>query len=713
MSNFFIYRYNYKERSSIISATVIFCDKNEINEDQLKTEIRIFYEENYQSDKIFIIGGEYIKERLKNVFIDRQDEIFIGIPKRQDTFLQENLYIITFGKSGELAFLNKKPTKSFIDSFLNEGLQNIFIKRGGLITSQGSHHFVFPSGKHCNKFLRTGNILLYSAEIHFIAFSLLGHFDELKHTQIYCDTSSINAIAFSLIELKNRFLPHDEQKQLSIESFSSYEGLYKNTYSYSPNSLLLISASTSANIINYILAKHKMIDRGNVIILYFLGEEKNYINIKDKVLCNLTFSESNTTGIPFYQTYKEENCEFCKRGSYPVEVSGDVFLLEKPKINRIVLGIKDAEKYLSGFVNQFKSKARTQSVLKVNYKENSDFKYEIYIDYYEILKGINEHGRYEKYKEKLNNHINQFVPSNTRYVLSLNDKASEELSTYIINHISQNYQSGKEPKQKNQENLNDIQNIEGTILVVGSCIANGKNLLYISRALRRFDKLRIVYFIGICRTKNSDYLGFLKSNLKQGLYGSETNTFIEVQNIFCNNSSKNTPWTVEIEFLKEFVDYIRDEIPDAHTSIHYLENRKQLLQRSFSDTERGLVNNLFYPRVSVYPYEELTIRKNFAFFDFDNYADDVAQSDIYFTISNIVNFLRNTNKSDKSLKQTVFVRNLLDPGNFNRFNDGIIQACILRTGCSDELSYSIDSELSQEMYNLLETLIKYHKRRTG
>jgi hypothetical protein len=720
MNNFYIYKFNYTKKEigndKAISASVIFCDRETINEDNLKEEIRKFYEMNYQTDEIYVIGGEYQKDLLKKVFIERQNKTFIGIPKKQETHLADSLYVLTFNKVGELQCDDKKMPKGFQSNFLNEGLQNIFIKRGGLITSQGSHHFVFPSGKHCDKFLRTGNILLISSEIYFIAFALLKHFDETKHDQIYCDTSSINSVAFALTELKNRFIAETLRKQIPIESFSSYDGLYKNELSYTKNAFLIISASTSSNIIAYILNGHKMLGRENITVLYYLGEEKNYVNIKDKVICNLTQSKVNVNGIPYYKTYNGDDCEYCKKGSYPVEVSGDVFLLEKPKINSIVLGVKDPEKYLSDLLKQFKSVGRKANIFRVNYKENSNFKYEVYINYYEVLDGI-KNGRYDKYSLKLTDYINQYVPSNTKYIIALNDIASSELADYIIDRLKPNYKDEKIPLKITQDQLSEISpNSEGTALVVGSCIANGKNLLFISRALRKFDKLRIVYFVGISRTKNKEYLNFLKSNLKQGSYGGESSSFIEVESIFCNNDSRNTSWLAETQFLKKFIEYIRDEYPTCH-SLEFLNERMKMLQTSQGDKEKGLANNLFYPRFTKSSVEELNIRKNFAFFNFDNYVDDVSQADIYFTVSNIINTLRNpannTEKAEKSLKQSVYVRSILDPANFSRFNDGIIQSSILRAAYPEELSYSIDNDISQEMANTLETLIKYCEDEQG
>ena len=86
MNNFYIYKFNYQEKrdgiDKIISATVIFCDREEINEENIKEEIRKFYEKNYQTDESYVIGGEYLKNELIDVFITKQDKTFIGIPKR-------------------------------------------------------------------------------------------------------------------------------------------------------------------------------------------------------------------------------------------------------------------------------------------------------------------------------------------------------------------------------------------------------------------------------------------------------------------------------------------------------------------------------------------------------------------------------------------------------------------------------------------------------
>lgn len=714
MNSFYLYAYQYKDGTKPVTATVIFCSCSDINENDIQAEIREFYDRYYQTDKVFIIGSDPQESRLTEVFITNQDKTFKGIPKRNETFLSDSLYLLTFNKDGNLTPRNGKEIPSaFLESFKNEGLQQIFINRGGLIVSEESHHYVFPSGKHFDRFLRTGNILLYSPEIFFIAFSLLGHFNEEKYNRIYCDTSSINSIAFALFDLKRNF-PGSDCK-VSIESFKSYEGLYKTTNSYTKDSFLLVSASTSANIIKYILDKHDILDRDQIVILYFLGAEKDYANVKDQVLCNLTKSDNNENGIPSYAMYYEKDCVFCKKGSYAVPVSGDVFLLEGPQVQKILIGVSDADKNLSKIVQQFMSNERKDSIFKVHYKERSEKKYEVYIDFYQLLCNIPKYRALKAYDDKLNQHILQNIPVNTKYILHLMDEGSEQFAKHIFNKVAPSFTPEALPIILNQDELQSKLNkeVSGTIVIVGSCFSNGKNLLYISRALRNFDKLKIVYFVGLVRTVNENYFTQLKSSLKRGKYGPETNIFVAVETVYCSNESKNSPWIIETEFLKEIIQYTQNQHPELTESLKFLTDRKTDLANYSGSTHKGIADDLFYKRITVNPNTTLRLNKNFAFFEFDGYVDDVTQSDVYFTISSVVNSLRNSKKEGRKLKQAVYVRNLIDPENFNRFNDGVIQASILRTSNPDELSYAIQEEVSQEMYNTLETMIKYYKDDQG
>ena len=116
MNNFYIYKFNYKKKElgkhKEVSASLIFCNTETISEDNLRDEIRKFYESNYQTDEIYVLGSGLQKELLSEVFIDRQDKTFVGIPKKQETHLSESLYILVFDKEGQITCSNgKKASK--------------------------------------------------------------------------------------------------------------------------------------------------------------------------------------------------------------------------------------------------------------------------------------------------------------------------------------------------------------------------------------------------------------------------------------------------------------------------------------------------------------------------------------------------------------------------------------------------------------------------
>src|SRR5690606_18554131 len=236
-----------------------------------------------------------------------------------------NLHILQFSKEGNLShssspqFKKIKGFKDFKNKFYNEGLKILFKSRGGLVESSHSHHhFVFPSGKHSAKFLRTANVLVYSSEISFIAFGILKFFKNRTFKIIYCDTSSINVIAYEALRILNEF--DDKYDHIPINSFQSYSGIYNNDLVINSNSLILISASTSGNIVNKLLEKHPNITSNDIVIIYYLENNKPNNVVMEQVLCNLTMnSEADENGIAEITGGKEGKCNLCDNGSFALK----------------------------------------------------------------------------------------------------------------------------------------------------------------------------------------------------------------------------------------------------------------------------------------------------------------------------------------------------------------------------------------------------------
>ncbi len=707
MNDFYIYNHKEIKDYAVTNHTVIFCPDQFINLENLKRSIKEYFQKVNQPDFVVIIGGEYINEILLGIFEKEYDNIFGNIPNFLRTHYKKNHCILTFNESGTLQLIaGKRIAPINLKKIIRTGLYEIFKNNGGEIKSQVTHHYVFPSGKHCNKFLRTGNVLINGSEIFFIAFNLLKYYNPQVIKCIYSDTSSINSLVFSVIELKRRFTanliaPH-------VESFGSYEKFEKSKFTKASESIVFISSSTSGRILN------RLVEQGDfginqLVLIYYLGDQIQ--QYQSQIVCDLTSNETNEIiGLNKFETFlTSEQCKYCHSGSVPVKVSGDVFLLERPQINRILIGTKHAPKNISAFIEEFKSINQTgRNVLKCNFSELPSYNHEIYFDLKLLFENTDEDSKYWKKYDFL---LSQYLSSHLKYIIYLEDEASILLAKNMQSRCVKLFKKTPQLISKNEiKNINPKEKTHYSVIIACSCLVTGKNLLYISRALRDFENMTITYFIGLARTRSKTYLDDIRKNLCQGaMFEQNTNVFVTVDSIHLPTNESATPWEVELKFLKDFISYCKRK-KVVKKVILSLEKRENIL--IYSGRGRGLANSIFWDNVIL--NTPLEIRKNFAFYNFNSYHKQVSQADIYTTIASVINNLRNPIKDfNECLIQSEYVRNILSPSNFSRFNDGIIQASILRCANYKELSYDFEEEDSLILSNVIKNCIEYSTEEHG
>lgn len=715
MKHCYIFNYFKKVNDAIQNHQVIFFPykKNKENFSDLKLQLRDYFHENTLPNKLYIICFEFNKEEVKSIF-SSESELYDYIPKFDHSINGNSLNIISINKKGDIEnVINKIDSIDEIKFLYNVGLTKIFTKNGGLIISQPSNHFVFPSGKHSDRFLRTGNILLSGNEINFIASALILHFKKEKIESIYSDTSSINSLAYAYINLLKE-LNDDFKESVLVESFGSYKMFEKQKFKAKRNSIFLISSSTSGSILDRMVEenKSKNIDLNDIAILYGLTIKSHY---KKNLICDLTKNENNSSGIDPIKSYnhkKGESCGFCDKGSKPLKVEGDVFLLEKPIVTSVLLKKTDLPSFIRNFSEYYKKNSKeSDSVIRCYHKENGyrDKKYDIYIDVPRILKewdnrNTDDHP-YKNIFIKLEKYILQNIPASLKYIITLPDEGSQLLAEVISNVLSE-HKIPFETKNIIGIDSKAIKSIDkkqkGTIAVVSSSIVSGRNLLYLSRALRDYEKTyQRIFFNFINRTNKKEQFDFLQSNLGLGEFGLDTHKIFNVETIFCSNESMNTAWHQEYNKMLEFIDFCETNSNLKEFS-KYCDSR--VIELAECGIQKGLSDNLFFPTLNE---KNLKIRNGFAFAPFNsgiahsNFITRAKQSEIYFIISSILNELRNKDV----FHQSEYVRNILDPGNFIRYNDGIIQTCLLRASKNEELDYSLSEDASLQMKAILGDMI--------
>ena len=137
MSNLFLYSTHYLTKgkgnleAKIVSVTVIFCDRLNSTLTDVQSEVSSFYQHNYQTDEIFVIGGAYDSNLLDEVFIKNQDTVFKGIPKLEQQHLSGNLFLFEFSENGNLNCKNQSdsPKPDILNKILKIGLIKIFKER--------------------------------------------------------------------------------------------------------------------------------------------------------------------------------------------------------------------------------------------------------------------------------------------------------------------------------------------------------------------------------------------------------------------------------------------------------------------------------------------------------------------------------------------------------------------------------------------------------
>lgn len=696
---------------------VIFMPYKGISKDKSDIEIQLreYFHNHTLPDRLIVICFEFNKEEVSELFKEDSD-IYQYIPKFEYELKHDSISVISLDKMGEFSsVIGDVPSKSVIDHLYNHGLVKIFNKNGGLITAQSAHHFVFPSGKHCDRFLRTGNVLIHGADITFIASALVRHFKRETFDSICCDTSSINSLAYAYINLQKE-LNEEFNNSVTVESFGSYRMFEQGKYKAKRDSIFLISSSTSGSILERMTDKRNKsqnIQLTDVAIIFGLNVVSPY---NKQVICDLSVSDDNKHGLAKFESYnvsKTESCRFCSNGSKPLKVEGDVFLLEKPVVNVHIIKRTSLPGYLRGFGKFYKKEnIDAEPIIRCYHKEGrDDRKYEIYIDLSRILEAWSfkddPNHPFREIFEKLEKYILQNIPASLKYMIALPDEGSEKLAriiSQVLNEhgISFDEQNILDTKSESIRKIDKTQ--KGVIAVISSSIVSGGNLLYLSRALRDYEKtFQRIFFTFISRTSNTVQLEFLQSNLGMGEFGANSNKIINVETIHCSKESVETSWFYEEQHIKEFQDYLESK-PHLVAFADYCAFRINELEQC--GKKKGLSNNLFFPSLKNGP---LIIRSGFAFAphaggnEHEAFIAESKQSEIYFIISAILNQFRN----EGALVQSEYLRNLIDPGNFVRFNDGILQAAILRAASKDELDYSLSNELSEQVQAILGDMIMH------
>jgi hypothetical protein len=208
-SPFFIYDAQVEVVSGkSIAITVVYCSSLPIVPRDIGTALAAHFEMATYPQQIWLLGTEDLKVAITAAA--SHPDVVDRVPAITRYYNEPSIVSATIGAQGRIqvwaeTLENLDVTQS--RAVFCPGLVNIFRAHEGVMNASIGYHYVKPSKKHSDHFLRTANVLKYGNEISFMAAALLSHLPDGVLRNIYTDTASINALGYALSSIVGKLNP--------------------------------------------------------------------------------------------------------------------------------------------------------------------------------------------------------------------------------------------------------------------------------------------------------------------------------------------------------------------------------------------------------------------------------------------------------------------------------------------------------------------------
>jgi len=663
---------------------VVSCSDSDFPATDFWDELTTYVGENLRPDAIVFLARENAAPRIGEQ-IDRllENETDWRVPLSDTT-----LWLAFYDVRGNFSSASRKvsgPDIAFkaeqFQRILSAGLTEIFVRRNGLIRPSASAHFVHPSGKHSQAFIRVANLMACGPEVTFIAIGLLP-FLEKRYAYICVDTSSIAPIAYALIQLRQVLEP--DYPTPTIDSFLSWKGV-QGDYSFSlpKETFALVSASTSGNLAHELIRSIRL-PSSQVVTLYSLAEDRRGLQI----LSDLSRVDSLLGPGANLEEHRERDCPLCARGSQPVHFVGDQFLADDIRHNPVQVLAKDAPKHLASFMQAYHGR----KALGMNITHGG-----VAVNTYHI--GV-EKLQTDAFRVKFSKACRRHIPASATKVVHISDSPSVLLAQMAVEALPG--LSGIEIIDQSILAREEKNSIAGAVVVTAGCTSSGSVLHAVSRDLRDpAGDLPRIYLVGFAKHSHLQAAQTLASDLAYSSTDYKHHMEI-IEPMVLPLTSTMSAWEAERNYLVKMSDIWGVDEGAALSDA--------------AEARLAQIDNLADEDVEHFFWESpagtaLPLRKTFAFWTPGYEPKDVSQGDVLMTIASVLENMRNGPKP--KLVNTAFHHSVIAPSMFGRYNDGIIQAAFLRAAHPHELDYSADASSSNTMAKLLRTILEEWKGPRG
>ncbi|WP_144160648.1 hypothetical protein [Paraburkholderia sp. BCC1885] len=525
-------------------------------------------------------------------------------------------------------------------SILDRGVKAVFADGSAVVRAPSGFEFLKPSGDRSSHFLRAEEALSTSASVDFLALAILPRLkiDDLK--VIFVDSMAIASIAYSLREMRYR----SGKRTPQILSFHSHQGMLDLDVPPHKTFFCIISASSSMSLQRKWISHTRCTDN-DVLTLLTFGDARD----SALALCAVARPDD----------WKDSTTSVA--GIRPLRVYGERFQPEQIPPKKITLALdahrcEKAAKFAKDFCNF--------PLLSVNGLDDGGERRTLFVDGQVLVES-------PPFEEWLYKQLRAKVPASIQGIVFQDDPASKRMAekcAAYLTKLSIDLPWGIRASSDLESTITPLQ-IERALLIVAAVVSKGSRLLGVSRDLRATHFGAKTYLVGVQLCESSSDASFLKRNLSQTK--DKTNSF-------------------ECHHTLAIGAALQQSLRDEDEAIRSRDARAHVLQYRWNPRrEAGLFEDSLLPTL-VPGSHRLKLRPDFVFWTCD-YTEGAQHAPMVLaTLGAILQRARTEELHSDAhrLASDAFQQVVLDPQNFNRYNDGIIQAAILRQAYPSELDYS-------------------------
>lgn len=561
-----------------------------------------------------------------------------------------------------------------MDSFVEQGLRALVKSNPVVQLAPAGHVFRHPSRTVSKLFIQARELATSEAEVAFVGRCLakkLRALVSLDLAEVYIDTMGI----YSFVREALTFA----RSSACVYSFHSYSELSELSPPTEPYAVI-ISASTSGGM------ACKLCDQGfddsRILALIDTTTQDRAGNVL------VALDDVDVT-------YRKQLADGTET---QIELFGEHFSSKAKPPRAVTLGLPHSPKRLVPFLQQF----GRDGFLGLNKQPAGGTVSRL------VCFNSNVVGSNQEFLNWLNEEISWHVSVAVDHVIHANDVGSKTIAEAAADKLFSAKGCTTRPivtcySELSADSLAQAQGV----LVVQAVAGDGGLLREISRDLREFLRSNVPrqFLVGVGLPQSEDTWSrlqqFLVKNASSRDYGFSAWLVLPV-----GSDGTSDAW----QALKGLAARVQMNAPEnLEIDQHVLTQSLDLAVRAIEDAYHG-----FLPTTAGM---SLVLSEGFVFFGsvFDDVMQlqNVPECTTFATIAAVLQRARDLNITANQLRPSGYESVVLSPENFLRFNDNLLQACVLRAAHPSELDYSSSPHMSRLMKEFLLKVFGRHAHPYG